>query len=259
MKFMKDVFNIVTAGLPIEQRFRLLAGLLCAATGSHRLLGWRINYAGRSNLILLYSEIFARQGYRFASTTSRPVIFDCGANIGMATLYFKWLYSNARITAIEPDPAAFNLLENNLTRNGLKDTTAFNFALGATQGEVDLFVPHPGSLMTSNFASRANGEAIRVPVRRLSELISEPVDLLKLDIEGMEGPVLQELAQSGKMSLVRQAIIEVHHNLPDCGFTLGRILELLEASGFQYHVLNSYSASADTSSIQDIVIHAART
>jgi hypothetical protein len=37
----------------------------------------------------LYDEVFAREVYLFESSTTQPVIFDRGANIGMATLFFQ--------------------------------------------------------------------------------------------------------------------------------------------------------------------------
>ena len=36
---------------------------------------------------LLYDEIFAREEYLFGSSTTQPVIFDRGANIGMAKFF----------------------------------------------------------------------------------------------------------------------------------------------------------------------------
>ena len=63
---------------------------------SAKMLGFEISYFDRSNLTFLYSEIFARQNYHFRAISESPVIFDCGANLGMATLYFKWLYPKAR-------------------------------------------------------------------------------------------------------------------------------------------------------------------
>ena len=113
--------------------------------------------------------------------------------------------------------------------------------------------------MMSAVAGRTTGETIRVACRRLSTFISGEIDLLKLDIEGMEEPVLDELAASSKLRLVREMMIEVHHNLPGSPSRLSRILSLLEHNGFHYHVVNVYSPSlSDCSEFQDVVIHAQR-
>jgi FkbM family methyltransferase len=68
------------------------------------------------------------------------VILDCGANIGMATLFFKWLYPNARIDAFEPDPKTFQLLENNVKQNHLTNVATHNCALWDIDGKIDFFV-----------------------------------------------------------------------------------------------------------------------
>jgi FkbM family methyltransferase len=76
----------------------------------------------------------------FVRTLILPAIFDCGANIGMATLYFKWLYPNARIEAFEADPTAFAVLEMNIARNRLTNVTAHNCALWDENGQIEFFV-----------------------------------------------------------------------------------------------------------------------
>ena len=107
--------------------------------------------------------------------------------------------------------------------------------------------------------STGTGTTFRVACRRLSTFITGEIDLLKLDIEGMEEPVLDELAASGKLALVREMVVEVHHNLPNSPSRLSRILALLEHNGFHYHVVNFNSSSmSDCSSFQDVVIHAQR-
>jgi FkbM family methyltransferase len=257
-KVLKDVFCIARSPFPISRRLQLLKGLVSAIAGRGHLLGWKVKHLGRPGMVLLYSEIFARQGYRFTSRRQNPVILDCGANIGMATLYFKWLYPKAQIMAFEPDPSTFGILKENVSGNRLEDVVTQNIALGKDESEIDFHIPEPGSLMMSAVAGRS-GETIRVACRRLSTFITGEIDMLKLDIEGMEEPVLDDLAASGKLSLVREMIIEVHHNLPNSPSQFSRILTLLEHNRFHYHVENFNSASlSDCSTFQDVVIHAQR-
>lgn len=256
---MKDVFCIARSPFPISRRLQLLKGLGSAIVGRSQLLGWNVKHLGRVAMIVLYSEIFARQSYRFASRTQNPVILDCGANIGMATLYFKWLYPKAQITAFEPDPSTFSVLKENTSGNRLEGVVTHNVALGKDESEIDFHIPEPGSLMMSAVAGRNTGETIRVACRRLSTFITGEVDMLKIDIEGMEEPVLDDLATSNKLSSVREMIIEVHHNLPNSPSRFSRILTLLEQHGFHYHIVNLNSASlSDCSTFQDLTIHAQR-
>lgn len=257
-KSVKDAYCILRAPFPPASRVRLLTALLGMAFDREKMLGWKIQHLGRDNLRLLYSEIFARQNYRFDSPKPNPTILDCGANIGMATLFFKWLYPQAHVTAFEPDPTTFKVLEHNISANHVQDVVIHNVALADAEKEIPFHVPEKGSLMMSAISSRASGQSIAVPARRLSSFISNEVDFLKLDVEGMEGPVLQDLAQSGKLQFIREAIIEVHHNLPGSPTNLASLLQLLENSGFCYHVLDAYSPSSDCAAFQDVMIHAAQ-
>jgi FkbM family methyltransferase len=255
-KIAKDTICIARSSAPLARKLQLLRGLLSTALGNGRMLGWKIKHLSRPSFILLYSEIFARECYRFSSTKKDPVILDCGANIGLATLYFKWLYPAAQITAFEPDPTTFRALNDNVTGNRLQGVTVHNIALGGEDTEISFHVPEPGSLMMSAVPSRVQGETFQVPCRRLSTFITGEIDLLKLDIEGMEGPVLDELAESGKFSFVRELVIEIHHNLANSPTRLVGVLERLEQAGFHYHIMNVHAGSSDLSSFQDVLVHA---
>jgi hypothetical protein len=75
--------------------------------GTVNLMDYTISFCGRASFLYLFEEIFAKASYLFHSDTDRPLIFDCGSNIGMSVLFFKKLYPAARITAFEPDPRTY--------------------------------------------------------------------------------------------------------------------------------------------------------
>jgi hypothetical protein len=68
-----------------------------------RLGSFSIIAPSREEYHALKRSIFTQDEYAFSSEEDAPVIIDAGAHIGIATLYFKWHYPQARITAIEPD------------------------------------------------------------------------------------------------------------------------------------------------------------
>src|SRR5688572_7182729 len=73
-----------------------------------KLFNYTIHSYGFENLRLLFTEIFIHEEYQyFTNIQSETIIADCGANIGMATLYFKWRSPYSIIHAFEPDPLAF--------------------------------------------------------------------------------------------------------------------------------------------------------
>jgi FkbM family methyltransferase len=220
-------------------------------------MGFHVQHPDPEILGFLYREIFARQCYFFRADTRTPVIFDCGANVGMATLYFKWLYPHSRVCSFEPDPANFGVLQTNIKDNGLENVDAHNVALWDTEGTIDFFSdPEHKMLSMSADPQRISGPAAKVPSRRLSAYITEPIDFLKMDIEGAEYRVLRDLVESGKIALVRKMVIEYHHRIGTQKSCLSDFLKLLEQSGFDYEIRAQVYPSV--APYQDILISAER-
>src|SRR5258708_710719 len=154
----------------------------------------------------LKNEIFTQDAYFFETANPQPRIIDAGAHIGLATLYFKKLYPNARITAIEPNPHTFALLEKNIFENGLTDIETQNIALAGTNGTAEFFMDSTDEkwLSTASFTQGAwtrtqTSTSFQVPTAPLSQFLdasTEPTDFLKMDIEGTEQEVLMDSAKS---------------------------------------------------------------
>ena len=235
---------------------------MCRLTllASGHLVGFRLEYCDADSLRNLYQEIFAREEYFFECNTRTPVIFDCGANIGLATVFFKWLYPESTVIAFEADPTTFAILQRNIDLNGLVNVSAHNVALWDNNDIIPFFVidNQPGSLLMSTNANRTHGREIKVDARRLSEYVTTPVDLLKLDVEGAERRVICDLLQSGKMSLVRRMILEYHHHIPGDAAGLGSFLTLLEQSGWNYQLHSNFFPPAEKDVFQDVMIYAYR-
>src|SRR5437764_6912319 len=74
------------------------------------LLGRPLQLVDARTFLATYHETFVGQIYRFNTQRERPLILDCGASIGVYTLYWKLLYPTARVVAFEPDPGIFQAL-----------------------------------------------------------------------------------------------------------------------------------------------------
>lgn len=192
--------------------------------------GLRVRVTDGPNFYMQYKDEFVRRIYHFESTRRRPVIVDGGANIGMSSLYFKHVYPQARIVAFEPDPAIFELLQENVAANGCDGVQLVNAGLGPEAG---CFEFDPDSSAGGQItASRSDGG---VRVERLSDYLDEQVDFLKLNIEGLELPVLAEAADAGKLGQVQEMVVE-YHGWPGQQQRLGELLQLLDRAGFRYMV-----------------------
>lgn len=223
------------------------------------VVGARISYAEPTQLRYLFEEIFVGAPYFFRAATDRPVIIDCGSNIGMSVLFFKKLYPTARVAAFEPDPATFELLKKNVVENGIEHVELHQCALGDRDGTADFYrSKEAGGLMMSLMKERMSGVKVTVPVRRLSQFVGTEVDLLKLDVEGAEDQVLNDLVATGKLARIRQIHLEYHHHIVADIDRLGSLLTLLEQGGFGYQLSATCEKWGTPAAFQDIGIYAYR-
>jgi len=210
---------------------RLRRRFLNAACGSLvRYLNYEIRITDGLNFYIQCKDEFIHRIYHFESTRDNPLVIDGGGNIGMSILYFKHTYPEARIIGFEPDQNIFEILKENVSRNGLEDVTLIDAGLGAKDGTTTF---HADNKAGGQFADGDGSMTVRV--ERLSTYIHEPVDFLKLNIEGQELPVLRELETAGKLRNVREMVIE-YHGWPDEEQRLGEILQLLDRCGYRYLV-----------------------
>jgi FkbM family methyltransferase len=196
-----------------------------------------VRYVARWSFDYQHAEIFENEQYRFSAERDDPFIVDAGANIGLATIYFKTLYPGAEVLAFEPNPEAFVCLQENARLFG--GVRVENAALAEREGLVPFYFDSndPGSLRMSTVPGRARSDASRdVRGVRLSRYLDREVDFLKLDVEGAEFDVLHDLCETGAIRQVKQMLVEYHHHLGDGGDRLGRFLVLLEQSGFGYQL-----------------------
>jgi FkbM family methyltransferase len=122
---------------------------------------------------------------------SGMVFFDVGANVGFFTLIgARAVGPTGRVYAFEPNPAAREILEENIVANHLEDRIAvLPWALGD--------VPVKGMLLTRNLftAHLAPHGDLEVEVRRLDDLDLPHPDLVKIDVEGSEESVIRGMRQ----------------------------------------------------------------
>jgi FkbM family methyltransferase len=204
-----------------------------------RFLGFDVYGFDYETMYYLFEEIFVRGEYAFITQSENPRILDCGANIGYATLFLKWQYPNATIDSFEPDPAAFSMLEKNITKNKLTNVRLHNTALSATEGTTSFFVDAnlEGSLSMSTHPERVSSKRIEVRTETLVGYLSEGVvDFLKLDVEGAEAEIIKHLDKLSLFSQIRSMAIEYHHHIGSSPSCLGEFLTILERNGFEYQI-----------------------
>ena len=208
--------------------------------GSVRLPFGRLDYADAASLEAQYHDIFVRQGYAFETREPAPVILDCGGNIGLAAVWFKLHHPGARITVFEPGEALCRILRGNLERLGFTDVAVEQAAVWHEDTTLTLC----NDAADGGFVDAvAPGEGCRVRAVRLAERITGPVDLLKLDVEGSEYAVIEDLAASGALGRVRALAGELHAAPGDAGRVAALLARLAEA-GFRLTLSHARTAPA---------------
>src|SRR5438067_1966451 len=80
---------------------------------SINLFNHKIFFHGRNEFLHGLNEIFLGEIYKIKLPQNARII-DCGAHIGLSTIYFKRICPTATIIAFEPDDRNFNLLKQNI-------------------------------------------------------------------------------------------------------------------------------------------------
>lgn len=194
------------------------------------LLGPRLEYFGGPALEFLVAEVWCREIYRFQASGDRPRVLDCGANIGLATLYVKRLYPNARVTAFEADPTVFDALRENVRSFGHGDVDLVDRAVWTDETELSFSTD---AASTAGRIVGGGGQTILVRTTTLAPYLEEPIDFLKMDIEGAEVDVLTGVAP--QLPNVRVLFVEFHSQ-PGHPQRLHELLAVLAGAGFRLFV-----------------------
>lgn len=172
--------------------------------------------------------VFGDQIHYFETTKKRPYIIDGGAFIGDTILYFKKIYPDCEILAFEPDPDNLKYLYKNLEENSLDSIKVIEKGLYNRGGSLSFSEEADSSKITSSGKHK-------IGVTKLSSYIDKKVDYLKLNIEGAELQVCQDLDASGKFQLIDQLCLE-WHSFAGEPQNLDEILRLLKNNGFKYYI-----------------------
>lgn len=205
---------------------RVFAGIAPDKWVSRRLFGHRIDLdVSRSTaqqLLVLEGEQFVDERHLLRRLL-RPgmTAVDVGANIGYYLLLIEQAIGpQGRVICIEPSIENLPELRRTIASNGFANVALHEVALGDHEGDVGL---HTG--INSGVANQDGGAAYSVPLRRLDRVISEPVQFLKIDVEGYEGQVLagaEDLIAHFKPVL----FLELHpHIVGRFGFSVRSILD----------------------------------
>lgn len=201
--------------------------------------GWNLSMPDGASFLAAYKEIFLSRAYSFefdgVGASASPKILDIGANIGLSVLYFKHLYPDAEVTAIEADPVIFSYLKKNIEGNGIGGVELINKAAWY-EGGVIRFASEgaDGGRIGGDYLHSFEAQVIDVDALDMPEyLIGKDFDYLKMDIEGGENTLLPAIKDF--LPSFKYMMIEYHSRVGE-EQRLGPILEIIRGAGFRYHI-----------------------
>ncbi|HEY6431408.1 MAG TPA: FkbM family methyltransferase [Acetobacteraceae bacterium] len=169
------------------------------------------------------------------------VAVDCGANIGVHTVeWARHMSQWGMVLAIEAQEPIYYALAGNIALNNCFNARAMNAAVGASTGLMR--IPRPDYLSPGSFGSLElrghdkaefigqvidyEGRTAEVRALTLDSLALPRVDLLKIDVEGME---LDVLAGGGTLIAAQRPIMIVEYVKSD----RQRLTTTLEGWGYR--------------------------
>ncbi len=135
-------------------------------------------------------------GLEQINLSSKDIVIDVGANVGMFAIYVKKKF-NCRVIAFEPVPLNFKHLKDNIELNGLslEDFELHNTAITDEEGGViEIGTPEYNTGGSSIF--HRCDVISKCPTERLHKYITGDVTYLKIDTEGGEYKIVPDILES---------------------------------------------------------------
>lgn len=219
----------------VARRLGLLRSRLGEAIYMRAYMSYKLHVEDPLSALLKRYPELARGGH----------VIDVGANIGYtAILFSRYIDERFRVHAFEPEAVNIQRLHRNISRFRRSNIVVHECAVGKTNGTAKLWVneSHPGDhrVLTSRLEGNVRGGSVDVVMSSLDEawrsfLHSEPVALVKIDVQGYEHDVVEGM--EALIAAARPAIIFEHDpRLNEAmGFDALAVPHALIANGYTLH------------------------
>ena len=161
----------------------------------------------------VFNQVIYREEYNIKYKLDPKVIVDCGANIGLATVFYANKYPDATIIAIEPEAANFQLLKENTKH--YKNVHCLQAGVWNKPTHLEIIDNNYGSW---GFMIEERNESTNNTIKAttideiLKQFNLEEIDILKMDIEGSEREVFEKDTENW-LPKVKVIVIELHDGM----------------------------------------------
>jgi FkbM family methyltransferase len=198
------------------------------------------------------NEIFAKEAYHF-DTTLPSIVIDIGTNVGMAALYFAKKRNVKRVFGFEPFQETAEAANDNFRLNHQLSSKIHLENFGLSDKEEALSINYSfkagqlASIKKTNLLLQEGSESelITVHVKKATQALETILrqypnekKILKIDTEGSEYEIIQDLRESGLLRSFDYIMVEWH------GERYQVLVDILKSNKFKVVVTDqNYSSS----------------
>jgi FkbM family methyltransferase len=156
----------------------------------------------------IFEQIFIEHQYRLPLDINATTIFDLGANVGYASVYFANKFPNAKIFALEPETNNYAIAQKN-TANYSNITLAQGAVWNKSE---DINLVDKGFGEAAYMVEKGSGNNV-VRGYTIDEIMNlmniTTIDILKIDIEGAEKEIFETNFENW-ITNTKMIIVETH-------------------------------------------------
>lgn len=208
-----------------------------------KINNYKILYNDIKEGIRIILEVFAEDIYGKFDFKDK-VIIDIGGYVGDSALYF--ISKGAKkVYVYETNKSVFNLLKENVILNNLENKISyFNIGVSNDFEKQTFYISKDKGSSSVNLKELYPNEVeeeITIELVPFKHILKEPIDILKMDCEGCEYAILEQILEFNLMSKIKEGIILETHYI-DEKRNINYIKTLLKGIGFK---INLYGKNKD--------------
>lgn len=237
--YLLSIVSLLRHFRPLTRVVRLFTGFGASGTQLVTLRRWGLSFEVRSAMdVWSVKETFID---RFYEVHGCPVgagwtIVDIGGGIGDFSIFAARRDPSNQVYAFEPFPGSFALLQGNLSRNRITNVRAFQEAVWSNRGSLalDTSAGEPVQFISREPEGQEVDGKVIVPCASLAEIFErlgvQRCDLLKIDAEGAEHPILFS-APEATLAKIQRIVMEYHDAITP--HTHADLVEFLQGHGYR--------------------------
>lgn len=196
---------------------------------------------GATGNIYLGLHEFENMSFVLHMLRKNDLFVDIGANIGSYTILASAVVG-AKCISIEPIPATYNHLLNNINLNGVKDlVNSYNLGIGQKNGTLNFTSDNDTTNHVLDERRDTSNKVVEVEVKSLDNLIgSLAPKLLKIDVEGYENAVIEGARKVLSSDALDAVIMELNGSGDKYGYDEIALHKKMTDYGFKPFIYNPF-------------------